>query len=499
MKPMANIAVLRTATEQLFGQIVVDLLEYSRGLRRQKALIPLEKSLEKAMAKAFKAQGKRFVTLFRRRFKDNWVVEALPDDLDPLFTQSELDTASLLEDPMNTNLKWALKAGTLHNIADLNVDMSFSVKNPRAVAYLEEHGAALVTKINKTTRKYIQGLVVRGADQGWSYNKMAQELVTRYNEFAIGKPQLHIDSRAHLIAVTEIGNAYEAGSFHVLEDLRSAGVETEKRWVTMGDTRVSDGCLENERAGWIVSTLEFPSGHMHPLRFPGCRCDFESRLAEEKVSVGDVPSTSVWNEKYEEWEYRTPKGYTEMDELTAEEKYQEWIDGMDDKTRKAFEEYTTWGSADTNYWLRDPEGFTSEDATPKEIAERAKLIRQALDQAPQLDPNVMLHRQIYHPYYSQAIKDGNVKVGDIFEDSGFMSSSIKDNFSDPNSDIFLGSEPDIYMRIKSSPDIKGGYIDAVNWDQGEAEFLMQAGTRLQIEAITQVSDFEVVLDMIVVP
>ena len=61
-----------------------------------------------------------------------------------------------------------------------------------------------------------------------------------------------------------------------LWDALDAGLDVEKHWSTMGDDKVSDECLLNEQDGedgWIPLEQAHTSGHMHPLRFPGCRCD----------------------------------------------------------------------------------------------------------------------------------------------------------------------------------------------------------------------------------
>jgi predicted ABC-type ATPase len=46
----------------------------------------------------------------------------------------------------------------------------------------------------------------------------------------------------------------------------------EKKWSTTGDNRVSELCLVNEDESWIGINQPHASGHMMPLRFPGCRC-----------------------------------------------------------------------------------------------------------------------------------------------------------------------------------------------------------------------------------
>ena len=149
--------------------------------------------------------------------------------------------------------------------------ISFTLPNPRAVAYAQQHAAEMVTQIDDETRRQIKELIVTGTDKGWSYDQIAKEITARFKEFAEPKPQLHIDSRAHLVAVTEIGNAYEAGNQAMAQEMAKV-LPMEKYWQTVGDSRVSAGCKENEAAGWIPLNEMFPSGNDRPLRFPGCRC-----------------------------------------------------------------------------------------------------------------------------------------------------------------------------------------------------------------------------------
>jgi len=76
-----------------------------------------------------------------------------------------------------------------------------------------------------------------------------------------------------MVAVTEIGNALEAGSAITAKELQDAGLVMEKSWLTVGDDRVcSEECELNEAQGWIPLDEPFASGHMHPLAHPACRC-----------------------------------------------------------------------------------------------------------------------------------------------------------------------------------------------------------------------------------
>lgn len=246
-------------------------LEAASVAQKWRKMKPLESRLEKDMAKAFKAQGSAFLKGFGRlqgKFKES----ISDDDWVGIYDDVAKTTEQLFINPIQRAVQLSLAAAAEELIGELDVDYSFTLKNPRAIAYVEEHGAALVKGISETTRGYIRTVIRDGVDSGWSYNRIAEELTSRFSDFAVGRPQDHIESRAHLIAVTEVGNAYEEGNTIVINDLVDAGLVMEKSWSTVGDDKVSDGCKANEREGWIPVDEEHQSGDMHPLRFPGCRC-----------------------------------------------------------------------------------------------------------------------------------------------------------------------------------------------------------------------------------
>lgn len=170
-------------------------------------------------------------------------------------------------------------------VRNVKADMSgwVSLPNLRAQEYAKKHAAEAVTKINDTTRKEIARIVSDGVKSGSSYNDIAKAIKNKFEEFAVPMPQKHVSNRAVLVAVTELANAYCEGNAQVGNYLQDNGVKMMKAWQTLEDDRVSDGCRENERVGWIPINKEFPSGHMHPPRFPGCRCDFLQDILEEDM------------------------------------------------------------------------------------------------------------------------------------------------------------------------------------------------------------------------
>ncbi|MHB1131664.1 MAG: phage minor head protein [Chloroflexota bacterium] len=250
--------------------------------RKRRALAPLERDLTRALAKAFRRQGKAFVKRFAA-LKDRFPTETMLEsaignwEWEGLFDEAALATLKAFAQPLSRAARKALLKGALQAIADAETAVAFDLKNPRAVAWLQDFGGTRVKRVNDHTKEVIGRIVTQAGEEGWSYNRTAQAITQRFEEFAAGKPQAHIDSRAHLVAVTEVGDAYEEGNFQAAQALQDIGLEMEKKWSDSGDGKVSDGCQANSAAGWIPLNQPFPSGHQRPLRFPGCRCDLLTR------------------------------------------------------------------------------------------------------------------------------------------------------------------------------------------------------------------------------
>lgn len=212
-----------------------------------------------------------------------WFLSSLSKSSTPSESASVSEDPLLQEAPKVLNVK-ADKTGWV------------SLPNLRARAYAKKHAAEAVTQINDVTRKEIARIVSDGVKSGSSYNDIAKAIKSKFEEFAVPSPQKHIPNRAVLVAVTELANAYCEGSAQVGDYLQSNGVKMMKAWQTLEDDRVSDGCKENEKAGWIPIEKEFPSGHMHPPRFPGCRCDFMQEILDEDL-LGK-PISALYGKQY---------------------------------------------------------------------------------------------------------------------------------------------------------------------------------------------------------
>ena len=258
-----------------------NFIEATQQANKVRILAPYEKRIERDFARLFKKQGALFAAE-HAKYQGHYL-ESIGGDIfsrlmDIIFTATQQEMNEAIKLPAAEIVK---RAGD-NLINQLDLAVAFDVKNPEAVSWLGNHAAEMVTKVNETTRSQIASIVTQSVDEGWSYNRTAKEIRGRFNEFAVGKPQLHIQSRAHLVAVTESANAYEYSTYQTAKGLQSMGLQMEKSWLTVGDSRVTEECHANQEQGWLDIDKQFQSGSMNQQRFPGCRCTSLHQVAEEK-------------------------------------------------------------------------------------------------------------------------------------------------------------------------------------------------------------------------
>ncbi len=247
-------------------------------LRRQKSRLttPLERNLERELARLFRRQGAAFLRRLpriRARFATTvprgTIAEAREEDWSPIFDEAMLETLVVMRTTIERASGLAVLAGGRVAIAELSIAMSFSLEHPAAVRYLDGHAAALVTGINATTRDELARVLTAAAAEGKSYTAVAREIRTAFAGFS--------KTRATVVAVTEIGDAYEAGNRAIAHSLTDVGLEVEKSWLDVGDRRVDPVCASNAAEGWIPIDQPFGSGHQAPTAHPSCRCTTEYR------------------------------------------------------------------------------------------------------------------------------------------------------------------------------------------------------------------------------
>lgn len=248
-------------------------LEAASVAQKRRALAPVERKAQRELATAFRQQGRLFLAGFKElqsKFQEAALREAVTErDWLAIFERAAAETEDTFFEAIQGAASVAMVRGAENLIADLGVNVAFTLQNPRAVNYLTEHGYGLISNIDAVTRGNIATIVTNAVEEGWSYGRTSTEIRSLYSDMSF--------KRGKLIAVTEAGMAYEEGNAIVVRDLQDAGLVMEKRWLTVGDDRVSQGCRDNAAEGWIPVAASFSSGHMQPLRFPGCRCTTQYR------------------------------------------------------------------------------------------------------------------------------------------------------------------------------------------------------------------------------
>ena len=166
----------------------------------------------------------------------------------------------------------ALDKGAASAMKDLGAGqagISFDLEDPQAIRYLKKLGFKKVKGLSQTSLNRIKRLIIDMAEKGASWSEVGKAVDELMGWKTAGAGM----SRGELIAVTETGQAYEAGRQIVRKKFEKAGLRTEKAWYAVGDDRVCEICEPAEADGWIPGNDEFSNGFMMPLAHPGCRCD----------------------------------------------------------------------------------------------------------------------------------------------------------------------------------------------------------------------------------
>lgn len=408
------------------------------------------------------------------------------------------------------------------------------VPNSAAKQYASERAAEMITGIDDTTRKEIAAIIQKGIEGGMSYDQMAKEIKAKFEQFAVPKPQQHIPNRAVLVAVTEAANAYCAGNYNTGEFLQDQGQPMMKCWRTLEDNRVSDGCKHNQQAGWIFLKDSFPSGHAHPPRFPGCRCDFFQDLldpqalgkqygeewasldttsgtgsSQSKTSsktgksttkgtkktkkskpVVSVPPTSEWGRIHMETDYYNMSfaDQTKFDKgMWQDIKHpglknilrsgNEWFDKLPYYAQKAIERYTRSAYSDVNKYLRGDKSRGTES-----VLQTIRDLKKAISNSVNTEPLVV--KRGFNGDFWDDWSDGETR-----KMPEFLSASVKGGFAADNRAL-------IYVPPNKG---KGAFIDGNSTYPEEAEYLLNAGNEYRLVSKKENGDggYDFFLELIV--
>lgn len=300
---MANIAIIHTATrvvrrvrQEREALAVLGITDAPPSLALEEAIATVERAaIRAAKEKALLIPSRRLRTALRagwrsqrdtflRRLRGTRLLreapELVPEDealARGVWSAATHETLSLIERPLAAELARVMRLGWEAQRASLGVGAVFNLAHPSAIAFLSGKAHSSVEEVNDATFRMLRPILVQAVDEGWSYQQAAGLIRKKFAEFTEGVSLRHIRDRAELIAVTELGDAYEAGGMALVDDLAHAGVETEKYWLTVHDSRVSEMDHRNEQQGWLERTAIFSSKHSRPLSHPGCRCTLQYR------------------------------------------------------------------------------------------------------------------------------------------------------------------------------------------------------------------------------
>ncbi len=130
----------------------------------------------------------------------------------------------------------------------------------QAIEWAEKQGAKLVTQMDEETKRRLAHIISQGIENKRGVPGLSRDIRKGFTDMS--------RFRSQLIARTETANALSQASLDTMKDMGIDG----KEWVTSGDDRVSDDCLDNEAEGVIPVNQAFSGGVMAPPQHPDCRC-----------------------------------------------------------------------------------------------------------------------------------------------------------------------------------------------------------------------------------
>ena len=250
----------------LFETIIKALRrENGRKLRR------MERGLERKVKARLEKQKKSILSKSRKLF--NQKDAGLEKKIDVIL--EVVNDAGLVDDVMAQSAI-SMRLGALYRIRKLKlakVGISFDLDHPLAAQYLKKDRRVLLESVlPQTTKDQIKPILLKAIQTGQSYEETAELISSAHSLSA---------DRAQMIAVNEIGNAYEEGNLVPMKDLQNEGYKVEKEWITVGDAQVTATHSDNESDGWIDIDKAF-SGTGDD-RAPGsdnprCRCTMGYRF-----------------------------------------------------------------------------------------------------------------------------------------------------------------------------------------------------------------------------
>lgn len=231
---------------------------------RNRYLLNKEKAFEREMARFFRKSQKQVQELLIKQDTQ----KAFWDDLNKLLEKIALWTAVIISKRAKPVIsKWTKE--TLKYNPDFAIN--WELRNDPAVRYLDDilvnqSNVYLAWSIWATTYKRVNRLVARWVAEWLSYTEVAKDI----NKL---DPVVFSKNRAKVIAVAELGTAYENWKFMPMQELKNKWEIVLKKWLTVNDERVRPDHHKNQTDWYIPLDMLFSwTGTKVAPAPPNCRC-----------------------------------------------------------------------------------------------------------------------------------------------------------------------------------------------------------------------------------
>jgi uncharacterized protein with gpF-like domain len=244
-------------------------IEATQADKRDKALAKDAKALAAELGAAFDKQGKLFLAGMKK-YSGEFGEAAIEDSAGKQLTKAQKATWSEMTEAMQKAIIHGLEVGGIALMTSLGLpdddvfSIGFDVVNKQAVSFAKREAGSKITKINGTTKKRINSLIVNAVEQGWSYDRLSGEITERFNDFS--------SERATRIASHEMRTAYENGQRIMVDEVSKRGLKMEVAWLSARDNKVRASHEASDNEGWHDVGYQFSSGAEFPPTDPGCRC-----------------------------------------------------------------------------------------------------------------------------------------------------------------------------------------------------------------------------------
>jgi uncharacterized protein with gpF-like domain len=210
--------------------------------------------------------------LERYRKTDEDVIQSILDQL-------EADGVAVeVIDEITPEIRKAFEDAHATAVAQVGVESSGAMleqADQAAIDYAKARAAELVTSIGETTRDDLRSLVTDAVTDGWSSQRLADEVegAGAFSEY-----------RSEMIARTELAYAHVGGN---MAGWRATDVVEKKRWITGAGCCDDCGDLDGVEID-LDEDFDYADGPVDaPPAHPNCRCDVEPVLVEVKEEGDD--------------------------------------------------------------------------------------------------------------------------------------------------------------------------------------------------------------------